>query len=107
MSRPLNVDESLYTEDSEALLLERLSDCRNPELNSISPSTLNELLNSQKSHIIIDCRFDYEYKGGHIKGAINFTDPKQIEQFFFSDKERIEDIMKNKTIIIFHCEFSQ
>lgn len=42
--RPFNVQELLYTEDSEASKLEKLEDCRNPELNSIDPTTLVQLL---------------------------------------------------------------
>lgn len=44
----------------------------NPCCNPIEASTLAKLLKS-KSHpvITVDCRFDYEFHGGHIKGAIN------------------------------------
>ena len=30
-----------------------------------------------------------------------------MEDFFFKNKETIETLMSSKTIIIFHCEFSQ
>ncbi len=32
-------------------------------------------------HIIIDCRYPYEYDGGHIKGAINLFTKEQINDF--------------------------
>ena len=57
--------------------------------------------------LIIDSRFEYEYEGGHIKGAINLNQPETIEDYFFKDKEEIEKLMTSKTIIVFHCEFSQ
>jgi len=56
--------------------------------------------------MIIDCRFDYEYFGGHIKGALNISSPEAIEEYFFKDKVKIEKLMSDRTVIIFHCEFS-
>ena len=38
--RPLNVSESLYQVDSDALLLQKQEDCRHPDLNTISPEEL-------------------------------------------------------------------
>lgn len=58
-----------------------------------------------KKYLIIDCRFDYEFKGGHIKNAININTPEKIQDFFFSDPFKIKQLME--TIVIFHCEFSQ
>ena len=57
--------------------------------------------------MIVDCRFDYEYEGGHIAGATNISTRQELESTFFSSKENIERIMSEKTIIIFHCEFSE
>lgn len=37
---------------------------------------------------VIDCRFPYEFRGGHIKGAINISDPKVIE-FLFIENHRL------------------
>ena len=56
---------------------------------------------------IIDCRFDYEFSGGHILGALNFSEVKDMLDYFFKNKETIEKLMLDKCIIIFHCEFSQ
>ena len=52
-------------------------DAFNPTCNPIEAATLANLLRSKNQHpsIIIDCRFDYEYQAGHIKGAINIGDP--------------------------------
>jgi rhodanese-related sulfurtransferase len=52
---------------------------------------------------IIDCRYPYEYEGGHIMGAINIWEkPNLLDKYFsspFHDSEK-------RHIIIFHCEFS-
>ena len=34
----------------------------------------------------IDCRYEYEFNGGHIKGAFNINDPKVIQILFFKHK---------------------
>jgi M-phase inducer tyrosine phosphatase len=66
-----------------------------------------QLINSKSQpFIVIDCRFDYEFKGGHINNALNLDSPVKIEEYFFKNKDVVEDMMKKRTIIIFHCEFS-
>ncbi|EGD86516.1 uncharacterized protein TERG_08755 [Trichophyton rubrum CBS 118892] len=50
---------------------------------------------------IIDCRFEYEYEGGHINGAVNYNDKEQLAEKLFTEGE-----MKQKTALIFHCEYS-
>lgn len=50
---------------------------------------------------IFDCRFDYEYGGGHIKRAQHLPVPGQLDSIFF------ENPIQNETVlIIFYCEFS-
>ena len=51
-------------------------------------------------HLIVDCRFPYEFDGGHIAGAINVNTWDALESHFF-DNPRNE-----KILIIFHCEYS-
>jgi rhodanese-related sulfurtransferase len=78
-------------------------------------------------YIVIDCRFPYEYNGGHIKGAVNICQPDPMEKFFVNQQghpespispqsplaglnERVRDMLLNDSkniCIIFHCEFSQ
>ena len=104
-NRPFEIDSSLYRPDSEAFLLSKMEDPKNPDLNTISPDTLADLIITQHTNfIIIDCRFDYEYNGGHILNAININSPSTMQEFFFSEKENISKLMN--TTIIFHCEFS-
>ncbi|KAI9871187.1 MAG: cell division cycle- protein [Pleopsidium flavum] len=49
---------------------------------------------------IVDCRFEYEYKGGHIDGAVNFNDKEELTSKLF------ESSSPNRTLLIFHCEYS-
>jgi len=53
--------------------------------------------------LILDCRFLYEFEGGHIKGAENVPTPAGVQKFFqdVSPGEK-----EKRLIIIFHCEFS-
>lgn len=63
------------------------------------------------SYHVIDCRFDYEYEGGHIKGAVNINTTNEIEEFLLGEKAlkpspSCSGDNAKKTILIFHCEFS-
>lgn len=50
--------------------------------------------------LIVDCRFEYEYKGGHIEGAINVNNKEELaERLFVSNRTE-------KTLLVFHCEYS-
>lgn len=65
---------------------------------------LDILDNKYKQHydeyFIVDCRFDYEYQGGHVEGAININTTEALEHQFFNEPKT------GKVLIIFHCEFS-
>ena len=50
--------------------------------------------------IIIDCRFEYEYEGGHIEGAINVNDKERLALQLF------ESPAAENSLLIFHCEYS-
>ena len=36
--------------------------------------------------VIIDCRFNFEYEGGHIKNSINLQSVADLENYFFRSK---------------------
>ena len=57
--------------------------------------------------MIIDCRYEDEYEGGHIPGAINLSTKGALIDYFFGNPHRIEQLVKSNTVIIFHCEFSE
>jgi len=50
--------------------------------------------------MIIDCRFEYEFEGGHIDGAVNYNDKELLTSQLF------EASLPGKTLLIFHCEYS-
>ncbi|KAJ5662710.1 hypothetical protein N7462_011636 [Penicillium macrosclerotiorum] len=73
-------------------------------LPRIAKNTLIELLdgkfNDRFDHImIVDCRFEYEYEGGHINGALNYNDKDQLAGELFGS-------VKPRTALILHCEYS-
>ncbi|KAG8679223.1 cell division cycle- protein [Ceratobasidium sp. 394] len=87
---------------------------REDGLMRINCDTLDDLLaghyNSRiNSYTVIDCRFDYEYDGGHIPGAINLNTTQAIEDYLLDankpEPSRSGDGTK-KDILVFHCEFS-
>ncbi|CAD25258.1 similarity with M phase inducer phosphatase [Encephalitozoon cuniculi GB-M1] len=46
-------------------------------------------------YLVIDCRFPYEYRGGHIINAVNISSTKKLGLLF-----------RRPRALIFHCEFS-
>ncbi|KAM0792372.1 hypothetical protein ACM66B_005052 [Microbotryomycetes sp. NB124-2] len=87
-------------------------------LMRISAATLNDvqagLYSSQFArYMIIDCRFAYEYQGGHIEGAINLSELEAVEAALLSGNRNLPSpctsesaCPEGKTVLIFHCEFS-
>ena len=67
--------------------------------------------NKINNYYVIDCRFDYEYNGGHIPGAININTTSGVEEFLLgvSASKPVPSASgdsSKKTILVFHCEFS-
>jgi M-phase inducer tyrosine phosphatase len=50
--------------------------------------------------MVIDCRFEYEFEGGHIDGAVNYNDKELLSSQLFQAS------LPGKTLLIFHCEYS-
>ncbi|NXX21620.1 MPIP1 phosphatase, partial [Podargus strigoides] len=57
-----------------------------------------------KECVIIDCRYPYEYEGGHIKGAVNLHMEEEVEDYLL--KKPIQPSENKRVIVVFHCEFS-
>ncbi|KAJ4495602.1 hypothetical protein C8R41DRAFT_918726 [Lentinula lateritia] len=60
---------------------------------------------------VIDCRFDYEYAGGHVPGAVNINTTASVEDLLLGPslmkpKPSVSGDGQKKTVLIFHCEFS-
>ncbi|XP_029669210.1 M-phase inducer phosphatase-like isoform X2 [Formica exsecta] len=86
-----------------------------PDLKTITSDTLAALLRGEfadriGSYKIIDCRYPYEYEGGHIAGSLNLYDKGLMAQFLFdpvtSSDPKIQTDVEKRDILIFHCEFS-
>ncbi len=54
-------------------------------------------------YAIIDCRFPYEYEGGHIRGAINVSRRTDIERLYMVP---VSPERQHPLVMVFHCEFS-
>jgi len=104
---------------------------KNPGINYMQPETLVTLMNASSGIqvILLDCRYKYEYNGGHIKGAKSVTSRKDLKNilFTFDDMEErraaldfISQVNNNPEendedgsikekripIIVFYCESS-
>jgi len=82
---------------------------QHPDLQTIGVDTMKRLLDGEYSNhfsviCVIDCRYPYEYEGGHIEGAINLYTEEQIEERFAIPS--LDDRVNSDTCLVFHCEFS-
>lgn len=74
-------------------------------LPRITKDTMVDILNGKygqvyERSIIVDCRFEYEYEGGHIEGAINVNSKEELAT-------QLLDISPiDRALLIFHCEYS-
>jgi len=89
--------------------LEILTKTSQPELNCLCTETVAKLVNGDYNHlydriIFVDCRFEYEFRGGHIKGAFNFPKEDDVDKYFIKDNTL--QMAGDKLCIVFHCEFS-
>ncbi|XP_017210413.1 cell division cycle 25 homolog d isoform X1 [Danio rerio] len=99
------------------------------EHHCISAQTVASLIRGQfgsavEDFLIVDCRYPYEYQGGHIKGAVNLYTEHQVQQVLHqasaqvsvstsrlcgrsaSDSLPEDEESPSRKLIIFHCEFS-
>ncbi|KAI4291021.1 hypothetical protein PAPHI01_0295 [Pancytospora philotis] len=70
---------------------------RSDAILRISPETAASLLTAQikRDCLFVDARFGYEYRGGHIRGAVSMEDGGAVEELLGSAKT-----------LIFYCEYS-
>ena len=92
------------------------SACSTP---SPSPASLPPFSTMFDDVIILDCRFPYEFNGGHIPSAINITSFAQLQDILFSASKGelagpvdggeggAGSVESGRTCLVFHCEFSQ
>lgn len=91
----------------------------NDGLMRITAETMDRLMEGVydehiEARLVIDCRFGYEYEGGHILDAINVGEKEMIEEVLFGGRVPVpsESGKPNgrgsakKTVLVFHCEYS-
>lgn len=83
--------------NGEICSLPTLGAGKSDSIQRISSKTVFDLLSGEYNmdFCIVDCRFGYEYKGGHIRDAINISSNNEAFRLF-----------DNPKIVIFHCEYS-
>lgn len=102
---------------SYALPLCREASSKNIDLRPVSVDTLAALLLGQfddtvSSFQIIDCRYPYEFDGGHIRGAVNWYIKDQVHRHLLGTVGQLEPPSLDhvpthkRHVLIFHCEFS-
>ncbi|KAG6845177.1 hypothetical protein H0H87_012734 [Tephrocybe sp. NHM501043] len=89
---------------------------REDGLMRINCKTLDALLDGKYDdrivdYHIIDCRFDYEYAGGHVPGAVNINTTTAVEELLLGPsltkpRPSVSGDSIRKTVLVFHCEFS-
>uniref|UniRef100_A0A2I3G9F4 M-phase inducer phosphatase n=2 Tax=Nomascus leucogenys TaxID=61853 RepID=A0A2I3G9F4_NOMLE len=83
---------------------------KHQDLKYVNPETVAALLSGKfqgliEKFYVIDCRYPYEYLGGHIQGALNLYSQEELFNFFLKKPIVPLDTQK-RIIIVFHCEFS-
>ncbi|KAJ1961460.1 m-phase inducer phosphatase [Dipsacomyces acuminosporus] len=72
----------------------------------VEASTVSDLLAGRYNdlydeQIVVDCRFPYEYEGGHIASAANAPTIEALEQMLLD-----KPASNKRTVVILHCEYS-
>ncbi|KAJ8311277.1 hypothetical protein KUTeg_011172 [Tegillarca granosa] len=104
----LAVENDLVSDGSGQLCLPTVRG-KHQDLNNISHDTMASVLQGDYDDIIgdykvIDCRYPYEYNGGHVKGAENiYTHDGIVELLHRRNKDSTDG---QRSVLVFHCEFS-
>ncbi|KAG9072749.1 cell division cycle- protein [Linnemannia hyalina] len=78
----------------------------NDTTRRVSPKTVVDVLEGKYKDQydllhIIDCRFPYEFEGGHIKSAVNINTTDELDKLLLQPATT-----DKRVLLIFHCEFS-
>jgi M-phase inducer tyrosine phosphatase len=66
----------------------------------------NDFYHIIDEYIIFDCRFAYEYEGGHIRQAVNVNTHEDLLQLLFPNGMANAQQSCIRRALVFHCEFS-
>jgi len=105
---PSEVHDPLHWREDRETILPTMSGCAHEGGDMVSPQTVKRLLAGEFRHkytryFIIDCRFAFEYDGGHIRSAINLYTPDAVRSLLFSRPPAHGEVV----LVLFHCEFSK
>ncbi|XP_010868848.1 M-phase inducer phosphatase 1-A [Esox lucius] len=83
---------------------------RHQGLKYITVDTMSALLEGKfsclvESFVVVDCRYPYEYQGGHIKGALNLPNTDEAVDHLLSQRLKAHSADK-RLLLVLHCEFS-
>lgn len=73
------------------------------DISELHKIVSGQYVNQFDDVVIVDCRFPYEFEGGHIENAINVSLHSILEREFNLNSSSEE---KNKKLLVFHCEYS-
>ncbi|XP_029444022.1 M-phase inducer phosphatase 1 [Rhinatrema bivittatum] len=104
----LDSDQRDLIGDFSKVYLLQTVEGKHQDLKYITPEMMSVVLSGRFQHVIehcvvIDCRYPYEYEGGHIKGATNLHMEEEMEDLL---KNPIASSNGKRVILVFHCEFS-
>lgn len=106
---PSSLQSVMDIDSAPGLKLPNFTQANEPDgLPRIASETLIDMINGKYDDIyeqkhIIDCRFEYEYKGGHINGAANYCEKEKLASRLFGPNAPVDAA---NTVLILHCEFS-
>ena len=113
----------LIGDGSQPYALPTLSNIKHDRFKRIDAATLVKLIDggfndAVESFTIVDCRYPYEYNGGHIVNSLNIhTGTDLVKLFLDKKRQQLTSTLNSNSpehqphshkrhIIIFHCEFS-
>uniref|UniRef100_A0A6I8P431 M-phase inducer phosphatase n=1 Tax=Ornithorhynchus anatinus TaxID=9258 RepID=A0A6I8P431_ORNAN len=104
------VDDEILIEDVWRPFCLPVEAGKHQDLCYVSSDTVAALLRggyaqSVEEFVVVDCRYPYEYAGGHIKGALNLYREDQLVERFLQGPRCPPEGPKSR-VFIFHCEFS-
>ncbi|XP_052791986.1 M-phase inducer phosphatase 1-like [Mya arenaria] len=79
---------------------------KHKDLMAISPDVMADVVHGCFNDVIgdvtiVDCRYPYEFEGGHIRGAVNMYTKDEVNSLL---QKPVADGKRH--VLIFHCEFS-
>lgn len=114
LSRPENATD-IIGDHSKPFALPLIKG-RHHDLKSITCDTMARLIRGDfvekiATFKVIDCRYPYEFDGGHIRGAINLYNQDLVMDRLVNNKTDDAVVLDaanepKRHILIFHCEFS-